>query len=85
MTISLSREAEQIIGEKLAGGRYHSTDEVIMEGLRLLDEREYKQEIQRKIAAGLKSIEEGKVIPGEQVFAMLRERLKRYEKGAQNP
>jgi putative addiction module CopG family antidote len=38
--ISLSSEVERLIAEKLQTGRYRSADEVVREGLELLQERE---------------------------------------------
>lgn len=40
MKISLSPEVERLIAEKVKSGRYHSADEVVREGLELLQERE---------------------------------------------
>jgi len=40
MKISLSSELERLIAEKVSSGRYHSADEVVREGLELLQERE---------------------------------------------
>jgi len=40
MKISLSPEVERLIAEKVSSGRYHSADEVVREGLELLQERE---------------------------------------------
>lgn len=40
MKISLSPDLERLIAEKVNSGRYHSADEVVREGLELLDERE---------------------------------------------
>jgi antitoxin ParD1/3/4 len=40
MKISLSSELERLIAEKVSSGRYRSADEVIREGLELLQERE---------------------------------------------
>jgi antitoxin ParD1/3/4 len=40
MKISLSSELERLIAEKVSSGRYRSADEVVREGLELLDERE---------------------------------------------
>jgi len=40
MKISLSPELERLIAEKVKSGRYHSADEVVREGLKLLRERE---------------------------------------------
>ena len=40
MKISLSPDVERLIAEKVGSGRYHSADEVVREGLALLQERE---------------------------------------------
>ncbi len=40
MKISLSPDLERLIAEKVSSGRYHSADEVVREGLELLQERE---------------------------------------------
>ncbi len=40
MNISLSPELERLIAEKLRTGRYHSANDVIREGLELLQEKE---------------------------------------------
>ncbi len=40
MKISLSPDVERLIAEKVNSGRYHSADEVVREGLELLEERE---------------------------------------------
>jgi len=40
MKISLSPDVERLIAEKVSSGRYHSADEVVREGLELLQKRE---------------------------------------------
>ena len=40
MKISLSPDVERLIAERVESGRYHSADEVVREGLELLQERE---------------------------------------------
>lgn len=40
MKISLSPDIERLIAEKVSSGRYRSADEVVREGLQLLQERE---------------------------------------------
>ena len=42
MKISLSPDLERLIAEKVISGQYHSADEVVREGLSLLQERENK-------------------------------------------
>lgn len=40
MGISLSPDLERLIAEKVSSGRYQSADEVVREGLELLEQRE---------------------------------------------
>jgi Arc/MetJ-type ribon-helix-helix transcriptional regulator len=40
MKLSLSPETERLIEEKVSSGRYRSADEVVHEGLELLEERD---------------------------------------------
>jgi putative addiction module CopG family antidote len=40
MKISLSPDVERLIAERVESGRYHSADEVVREGLELLQEHE---------------------------------------------
>lgn len=40
MKISLSPDVERLIVARVNSGRYHSADEVVLEGLELLQERE---------------------------------------------
>jgi len=42
MKISLSPDVERLITEKVNSGRYHSADEVVREGLDLLQQQESK-------------------------------------------
>lgn len=40
MKITLSPETQKLISDRVNSGRYHSADEVVREGLELLQERE---------------------------------------------
>lgn len=76
MNVSLTRELEQLVHLKVATGRYTSASEVIREALRLMDERDQilelrKDEIRRKITAGMNSLRAGEGSDGEAVFARL--------------
>ena len=82
MTQSLAPDLLQIIEEKVASGVYSSPDEVIREGLRLLQERDdfyrFRQEaLRRDIEAGLRQIESGQTrrISADDVKQRVRERL----------
>lgn len=48
MNVSLTPELERYVQEKVSTGMYYSASEVIREGLRLLQEKDRMQEIQRQ-------------------------------------
>lgn len=80
MNVSLTPELEQMVQGKVQTGRYNSASEVVREALRLMDERDqmkemHKEELRKKIAAGLKSLEERKGIDGEEFFAQMNAEL----------
>ncbi len=71
MAIHLDKELEAEIDAKVRSGAYRSADDVIREGLGLIDARE---ELRQAIAAGAAQLDRGEGIPGEQVFEELRAR-----------
>lgn len=73
MNVSLTAELEKLVHNKVETGRYTSASEVIREALRLMEERDqmqelHKDEIRKKIAAGMISLRAGKGMDGEAVF-----------------
>ena len=79
MNVSLTPELESLVQQKVQSGLYTSASEVVREALRLLNDRDTIQqqrlsELKREIAIGLEDLNQGKTIPGEQVFAELRQR-----------
>jgi len=57
MNVSLTRELESFVRNRVRTGRYHSASEVVREGLRLLESREQLRELQldemrRRLATG---------------------------------
>jgi antitoxin ParD1/3/4 len=85
MNVSLTKELEQLVNDKVKSGRYLSASEVVREALRLLEERDRLQglrlhELRKEIQRGLKS---GPAVPGEQVFRELREKARRKARHAQ--
>lgn len=46
MNVSLTRELEQFVHDRVDTGRYHSASEVVRDGLRLLESREQLRELQ---------------------------------------
>jgi antitoxin ParD1/3/4 len=80
MNITLKPEEEQLIQEKLKSGKYETVYEVIVEALRLLEERDkhyekWVEETRKKVAVGLEQLDRGEGIDGEVVIARLRDKL----------
>lgn len=80
MAFPLTPELEDFVQTQIDSGKYASTDEVIIAGLKLLEEREriYKgrfEELQKEISVGLEEAERGELIDGEIVFQNLKNRL----------
>lgn len=76
MNVNLTPELEHLVHSKVQTGRYNSASEVVREALRLMEERDQektfqKEEIRKKIAAGLKSLEEGRGSDGDEFFAQM--------------
>ena len=66
MNVSLTPELEQLVADKVVGGRYASASEVVREALRLLEERDVMREakieaLKAKVAAGFADIDAGRV------------------------
>lgn len=73
MNVSLTPELEEFIQERLESGRYQSASEVVREALRLLEDRDEirrlrLEEMRKKIASGLESLNRGESLSGEEVF-----------------
>jgi len=84
MNISLTPELENYISGKVASGLYHSSSEVVREGLRLLKERDTLREIQlnelrQQIQAGINS-GESQPIDLEDVIQRGKERHAKRQK-----
>ncbi|CAN1212117.1 CopG family transcriptional regulator [Tumidithrix helvetica PCC 7403] len=81
MSIALKIEQEQFIQKKLKTGKYSSTDEVLFEAFRLLEERDkhYEQWLQatrQKVADGLEQLDRGEGLDSDTVMARLKERVR---------
>jgi antitoxin ParD1/3/4 len=84
MNVSLTPELEQLVHLKVQTGRYTSASEVVREALRLMEERDqvqalHKDEIRRKIAAGVASLRAGKSVDGEAFMADMDAELAELE------
>ncbi len=87
MNISLGSEISQFIQSQVESGKYASAEEMIIAGIRLLEEREsiYKgrfEELRREIMIGVEASERGEVIDGEIVFSQLQQKLERHRQKA---
>jgi antitoxin ParD1/3/4 len=80
MGLQLRRETEKQIEERIQSGNFASADDLIIAGLKLLDERELAtreglNEVRRKIAVGLQQLDRGEGMDGDAVFAELLSQL----------
>jgi antitoxin ParD1/3/4 len=78
MNVHLTQELEQLVQSRVKSGRYGSASEVVRDALRLLADRDElmelrKQELRKKIALGLESLDRGQGIDGSAFFAELEE------------
>ena len=86
MNIHLTPELEKLVQEKVDSRQYDSVGEVVVHALRLLEEHGHiqerrRQEIRRKIAEGLESLDRGEGVAGQEVFARLEAELDDLERG----
>ncbi len=77
MNVSLTKELEQLVNQKVKTGRYLSASEVVREALRLLEERDRikelrLQDLRAEIGKGLDQLDRGESLDGRQVFRTLR-------------
>ena len=77
MNVSLTPELEELVQEKVRSGRYNSASEVVREALRLLEEQDELravrlEEVRKKIAHGLASLDRVEGIDGEDAMERLR-------------
>jgi antitoxin ParD1/3/4 len=82
MNISLSSEIEKFIESQVESGKYPSPEDVIVAGIRLLEEREriYQgrfEELKEEIMLGVAASERGEFVDGETVFSQLQQKLQK--------
>lgn len=80
MNVSVGREFEEYVREKVDSGDYATASEVVRDGLRLLREKEQLfearlQSLRGEIQKGIDQLERGESRDGEVVMAELRARL----------
>jgi antitoxin ParD1/3/4 len=85
MNVSLTPELEKLVTRKVQSGLYQSASEVIREGLRLLEDQDrlrelHLAEVRKKIQAGLNQLDRGEGIPGDQVYAEMKQKSADFRK-----
>ncbi len=80
MNVSLTRELETLIEQKVKAGMYNSASEVVREGLRLLQQRDEMREaklnaLRAEIQKGIDDLEAGRFQDGPEAMADIKERL----------
>ena len=81
ITVTLSRELEAFIEERVAAGRFATAGEAVWEGLRLLEEREQGREavlaeLRDEIELGVEQAKAGKLSDGRAFFEQLRQKIR---------
>ncbi len=74
MNTQLPEDLERFVRAKVQSGRFSSSDEAIVEGLRLLRQREEAEDVRvlEGIRQGLEDMRAGRGRPAEEVFDEIR-------------
>ncbi len=77
LNVSLTRELERFVEERVASGLYQTASEVVRDALRLLEEREAArqsalEELRRHVAVGIEQADRGEFLDGDDVFEELK-------------
>ena len=80
MNVSLSRTLREYVRYKLESGMYSSASEVIREGLRLLQERDQRQQIRleqlrREVELGWQQAQSGNLLDGARSMNQVMRRV----------
>lgn len=76
ISADLGTTLEDYVSQLVKTGRYNSKSEVLREGIRLVQEREKKLEaLDAAIARGIADADAGRVVPIDEAFEGLREKL----------
>ena len=84
MNVSLGKKWERFVDAKVNSGDFQTASEVLREGLRLLEEKDLLKrisvsslsELKETLLEGIRSLDRGQRIEGEQAFEVLRQRIK---------
>jgi antitoxin ParD1/3/4 len=77
--VPLTPEQQRFIQQQVDSGRYRTPEDVLLEGLRHLEEmerfiEENREDIRRKIEEGAQEADRGEFVDGEEVFEEWRRR-----------
>ena len=79
MQVTIPAALEEFVRSKVATGEFPSADEVISEGLRLLQsDDQWKKEARRKIDNAWEQARSGQMIPSEEAWADLAARKEEW-------
>jgi antitoxin ParD1/3/4 len=89
MNVSLTRELEEFVEQKVRSGLYQTASEVVRDGLRLLRERDelrrdQLEALRRDIAVGVDQADRGQVAPLDAKETLARVRRKRQTRTQQD-
>jgi antitoxin ParD1/3/4 len=59
MTVTLTRQHQDLVERMIATGQYEDAEEVIGQALRLLEEREHEQQLRAKLQSGIDQLDRG--------------------------
>jgi putative addiction module CopG family antidote len=83
MNVSLPTSLEEFVRERVTAGEFKSPDEVVCEGLRLLQDQErWKAEARQKIDAGWEEAKTGQLLTPEEVRQELAARKMTWKQTA---
>ena len=77
--VSLTPEQQRFIQQQVDSGRYRTPEDVLLEGLRRLEEMERfidenREDIRRRIEEGAQEADRGEFVDGDEVFEEWRRR-----------
>jgi len=88
MNVSLGQKWERFVEDKVSSGDYQTASEVLRDGLRLLEKEALLKrisvgslaELEAELLKAAESLDAGRGVDAEQVFARLRQRSKSRRK-----
>ena len=78
MSIGVPQDMQPFVQRMVSGRRFLSEQDVVTEGLRMLQARETLRD---EVAKGFASLDAGHGVPAEQVYARAEKRIAEIERG----